>query len=462
MNKQSMADIAVVGLGVMGRNLALNFADRGFTVATYDPFPSVVEQAKAALEPQIAVYADPATLVGSLKKPAKILIMVKAGKPVEDVIDHFIPLLDKGDILIDGGNTQYRDTERRRDKLAAHGLHFVGLGVSGGEEGARHGPALMAGGTPEALDAVTPILAPIAARAGDGEPCYANHGPGGAGHFVKMVHNGIEYAMMQMLAEAYLLMSGPGALSADAIADAFASWNKGPAASYLVEISAKVMATKDSETGKPLVEIIRDVAGHKGTGRWTVEAGLDYGIASPSIAAAFLARALSGRERLTGTKRSVAVDPALLSTLADKLGAALPAAMLAAYCQGLELIAAASSENGWGTDLAAVAKGWRAGCIIRSAMLDPLAAAQSEDDLLASPFALETLAASEQPLREALMVGVAAGIPTPALLSALCWLDGRRSACLGANLIQGQRDYFGAHTFERIDRSGSFHHPWTF
>lgn len=460
MLSQSSADIAVIGLGVMGLNLALNFADSGFKVAAFDPFPEVVEKVRGGLEPKVGVTGALEELIGSLKKPAKILIMVKAGGPIDGVINSLIPLLAPGDIIMDGGNTLYQDTVRRQDTLAEHGIHFVGLGVSGGQEGARHGPALMAGGAPEAVEAVAPLLSAIAARAHDGTPCYAAHGPGGAGHFVKMVHNGIEYALMQMLAEAYLLMSDPGNMSASEISAAFEDWNKGPAASYLIEISATVMATKDLATGKPLVELIRDRAGHKGTGRWTVEAGFDYGIALPAVAAAFLARALSARDRLPDTRAKLDYTPDMVTNIAGMIGEAFPAVMLAAYAQGFDLIQAASDEQHWDTDLRAVAKGWRAGCIIRAAMLDPISSSLDNGDILASEFAAKTLAASERPLRQIVQFATAAGVPVPALYSALAWLDARRCPVLGANLIQGQRDLFGAHTFERIDQAGVFHHDW--
>ncbi|SNY89960.1 6-phosphogluconate dehydrogenase [Cohaesibacter sp. ES.047] len=459
MDTNARADIAVVGLGVMGRNLALNFADHGFRVAVYDPFPEVLEKARETLR-DLVVCESPEDMVKVLTKPARILIMIKAGKPVDDVIDSFAPILAPDDILIDGGNTFYRDTERRQEKLKAKGLKFVGLGVSGGEEGARFGPALMAGGDADALAAIEAPFSAIAAKAADGASCYAAHGPMGAGHFVKMVHNGIEYGLMQMLAECYLLLSGPAEQDHKEISDCFGVMNAGPAASYLAEISQKVMATIDPETGRPLVELIRDQAAHKGTGRWTVEAGLEYGIAVPSVAAGFLARALSGRERLTGSKRTLPLSTDATGNLPDLAIKAFPAAMLSVYVQGLELIAEAARDNGWDTDLSSVARGWRAGCIIRSAMLDPLSDACKEGDALASPFAEATLEDAEAALRAIVTTAALTATPTPALSSALSWLDGRRSACLGANFIQGQRDYFGAHTFERVDREGHFHHDW--
>ena len=460
MQNRTLADIAIIGLGVMGRNLALNFVDHGFSVSAYDAFPEALEGAQEALGASVGLHDSLEGLVASLKKPARILMMIKAGEPVDEMIARLSPLLSAGDIVMDGGNSFYRDTERRAALLEASDLVFVGLGVSGGETGARFGPALMAGGNRAALAHVDDLFSAIAAKAPDGEACYAAHGAGGAGHFVKTVHNGIEYAQMQILAEAYLLLSGPAGRDHGQISSLFSRWNRGPAASYLLEISADIANTIDPETDLPILEIIKDAAGHKGTGRWTTEAGLEYGVAIPTIAAAFLARALSGRDRLSLEKRLSPNEGINGEALAEEIGAALPAAMLACYIQGLELIATASKANGWNTDLAAVARGWRAGCIIRSVMLDPIASMPQDSDMLASPFADGVLNASEAAMRAVAGVAAATGTPVPCFYSALSWLDGRRSQCVGANLIQGQRDYFGAHTFERTDRSGHFHFDW--
>ena len=461
MQTRTLADIAIIGLGVMGRNLALNFVDHGFSVAAYDAFPEALEGAREALGASVGLHDSLEGLVASLKKPARILMMIKAGDPVDEMIARLAPLLAAGDIVMDGGNSFYRDTERRAALLEGQNLVFVGLGVSGGETGARFGPALMAGGDSEALAHVDDLFSAIAAKAPDGGACYAAHGAGGAGHFVKTVHNGIEYAQMQLIAEAYLLLSGPAGRDHGQISSLFSSWNRGPAASYLLEISAAIAGTIDPETDRPILEVIKDAAGHKGTGRWTTEAGLEYGVAIPTIAAAFLARALSGRERLALEKRLSPSAGINGEALAEEIGAALPAAMLACYIQGLELIAAASDANGWNTDLAAVARGWRAGCIIRSVMLDPIAAMPQDTDMLASDYASGLLDGSETAMRAVAGMAAASGTPVPCFYSALSWLDGRRSACVGANLIQGQRDYFGAHTFERTDKSGHFHFDWT-
>lgn len=460
----SQVDMAVLGLGVMGRSLALNLTDHGTRVVAGDPFPEAVATARPLLEPAVAVVDAPEDVLACLSKPRIVLMMVKAGDPVDALIERLAPHLEPGDILIDGGNSHFRDTERRQATLIARGVHFVGLGVSGGEEGARHGPAMMAGGAPEALAAIAPMFSAIAAKAADGLPCYDAFGPGGAGHFVKMAHNGIEYALMQTLAEAYLLMDGPGGLKPAQMADMVRGWSTGPAGCYLLEITATVLDAVCPDTGTPMIEVIRDAAAHKGTGRWTVEAGLELGVAVPGVAAAFLARALSSRRPEGMAPARPLRDAAVPSTLVADIGAALPAAMLAAYAQGLALIAEASAEHGWGTDLAAVARTWRGGCIIRAAMLEPIAAAYAADpalrDLPAAPFAADLLAAAEEPLRRVVTTAVAQAVPVPAFAAAVSYLDGLRARRLGASLIQGQRDLFGAHTFERIDRPGSFHHAW--
>ncbi len=457
-------DIAVIGLGVMGRNLALNLADKGLAVVASDPFPDVAAGAGEKLGAAVATRPVPEAVAAGMKTPRVILMMVKAGEPVDALIARLAPALEAGDILIDGGNTHYRDTERRQQALAGNGIHLVGLGVSGGEEGARNGPALMAGGDPQAIARIAPALSAVAAVAKDGTPCFGVFGPGGAGHFVKMVHNGIEYALMQTLAEAYLLMAGPGGMSAAEMATAVSAWNNGPAASYLVEITATVLGAKDPETGAPLVERIRDVAAHKGTGRWTVEAALEFGIAVPTIATAFLARALSGRPGRRSRPVRALGSASTLTGIAETLSHALPAAMLAAYAQGMALIAEASRENGWNTDLGAVARCWRGGCIIRSAMLDPIAETFDRtpglSDLTEAEFAEALLDTAEVPLRRVLATAIAEGTPVPALSASLAYLDGLRAPLVGANLIQGQRDLFGAHTFERTDRPGTVHHDW--
>jgi 6-phosphogluconate dehydrogenase len=460
---QKKYDIAVLGLGVMGRNLSLNFADRGISVIASDPFVSAIEGSRAMLEPRVTVCQSPEEAIPQLSQPRRILMMMKAGEPTDKLIERLSKILEPGDILIDGGNTHFRDTEARQTSLIGQGIHLVGLGVSGGETGARHGPALMAGGATDAITSVSPLLSAIAAKTDTGESCYAAFGTGGAGHFVKMAHNGIEYAMMQTFAEIYLLLQGPGGMSPSAIAKLLSTWNAGETASYLLEVTTKVLAAVDRETGKPLVDIIRDKAAHKGTGQWTVEAGLDLGVAVPSIAAAFEARVLSSRRAEKSShqpnKLKLTHDGA---NLADDIHAALPLVMLIAYAQGLALIAEASHSNQWKTDLASAAKVWRSGCIIRSSMLEPIAASLQKDGvaLMETSFAKKLTEGGEIPLRRVLVAAIASGVPVPVLASSLAYLDGLNASHVGASLIQGQRDYFGAHTFERIDRAGAVRHDW--
>jgi 6-phosphogluconate dehydrogenase len=455
-------DLAVLGLGVMGRNLALNFADHGHRVVASDPFAAVVASARAALTPAVEVVETPEATIPRLGRPRRLLIMVKAGDPIDALLDRLAPLLAPGDVVIDGGNSHPSDTERRVTKLAAVGAHFVGLGISGGGSGARHGPALMAGGAPGAIAAVRPMLEAIAARAADGAPCFGVFGPGGAGHFVKTAHNGIEYALMQVFAEIGLLLgaSGDTPAAAAAVVD---GWRAGPAASFLLDATVTALAAVDADTGRPLIEVIRDRAGHKGTGRWTVDAADELGVAVPAIAAAFGARVLSGRRVPDAGPAITALAP-LPASLAADLGTALPAAMLSAHLQGLALIREAAERHGWATDTAEVVRTWRAGCIIRAAMLDPLAAAlAAEPDpnrLLATPFGRAILADAEAPLRRVVAAAALAGVPVPAFSAVLAHLDGLRATNVGASIIQATRDLFGAHGFERTDRPGDFHHPW--
>jgi 6-phosphogluconate dehydrogenase len=456
-------DIAVIGLGVMGRNLSLNLTDKGIAVIASDPFATAVEASQETLKPRVRLCQTPEEVIPLLSKPRRILMMMKAGEPTDKLIDRLAKLLEPGDILIDGGNTYFRDTEARQKRLADQGIRLIGLGVSGGETGARHGPALMAGGDADAIASVSPYLTAIAAKTENGESCFGAFGPGGAGHFVKMAHNGIEYAMMQIFAELYLLLEGPAGVKPAEIAELLATWNTGETASYLLEVTVKVLAAVDRETGKPLVEIIRDKAAHKGTGQWTVEAGLDLGVAVPSLAAAFEARVLSSRRAETRHRKPHLIEiTANLANFKKDIRAALPLALLTAYAQGLALIAEASHSNGWKTDLASAARAWRAGCIIRSTMLEPIAKAleSGEGDLMQTSFSGKVASNGELPLRRIIMAAIAQGVPIPVLSSSLAYLDGLVVQRVGASLIQGQRDFFGAHTFERADRAGSFRHDW--
>lgn len=465
MSPAKSADIAVIGLGVMGRNLALNLADQGFAVVASDSFPEVVAAARAELEPHVRIVATPRDTALRPDRATRFLVMIKAGDPVDALLADLAPVLRPGDIVVDGGNSHWRDTERRWATAAESGVRFVGLGISGGREGARHGASLMAGGDAEALAELAPVLSALAAPAPDGTPCYAAFGPGGAGHFVKMAHNGIEYAMMQIFAEIALALLGPGGLSPRAAAARLRGWADGPAASYLLDITAIVLEAVDVDTGRPLIEVIADRAAHKGTGKWTVEAAAELGVAVPSIAAAYFARILSSTRPPVGPGAAPTAPVADVDALAADLAAALPLAMLSSYLQGLELIATAAEAGDWRSDLAAAARVWRAGCIIRADLLTPLAEALTRAPrplaVLDGPLAAQLAEAGLPALRRVATVLLTRGVPAPALLSVIAHLDGVAAPRLGAAIIQGQRDFFGDHSFERVDRPGAFHHPWS-
>jgi 6-phosphogluconate dehydrogenase len=469
--------IGVVGLGVMGANLARNIASRGFPVAGYD-LDKAKTQALAQGPDQhagIGGAETPDQLMAALERPRCVLMMVPAGAPVDSVIAHLRPYLERDDILIDGGNSFFRDTDRRADDLAAAGFRFVGMGVSGGEEGALVGPSLMPGGPREAWDALAPILRAIAAKAEDGEPCVAYMGPRGAGHYVKMVHNGIEYGDMQLIAEVYDVLSRAAGISAREIADIFAKWNDTELQSYLIEITASVLAYVDPETGKPLVDLILDEAQQKGTGKWMSQNAFDVGAPIPTVNAAVEARLLSSlkSERvaaskvLTGPSSHVwaGLSRADRQKVIDSTRRALYAAKITSYAQGMSLLRLASQEYKYDIDLAEVAKIWRAGCIIRAALLSDIRNAFTRNrslvNLMLDDSFAGALASGQQALREVVQTAVAAGIPVPALSSSLAYYDAYRSARLPANLTQGQRDFFGAHTYRRIDRDGVFHTDWT-
>jgi len=447
------ARIGVYGLGVMGRNLALQLAEKGVPVAAFDPWPD----ARRTGEAELPVAASAQDFVRMLAPPGAILLMVKAGQPVDDAIAALAPMLPRGAILADGGNSHFRDDIRRAADLAPRGISFLGVGISGGEEGARHGASVMAGGERAAFDRLAPMLERIAAKAGE-SLCLAWLGPAGAGHFAKMVHNGLEYAEMQLIAEAVLLLRQLGGLDWPAIANAVATWNQGSGASYLLEISLDLLRRRDSLSDSPLIEMVVDRAEQKGTGQWAAMTALELGIPAPTLIAAVEARALSAvREVPQPSPRAEVVNP---PTPAE-IGAALLAAKIAVYDQGFSLLAAASREYRFGTDLALLAEIWRAGCIIRGALLDPIAAALRADPastrLLASPGLRDRVAERLTDWRRATAVAVAHGVPIPALASALAYYDGLAAERTGASLIQLQRDTFGAHGFERIDRPGRFH-----
>jgi 6-phosphogluconate dehydrogenase len=465
------AQIGVTGLAVMGRNLARNFARHGHTVAlhnrTYSRTKALVEEFGS--EGTFIPSETAEDFVASLERPRRVLIMVKAGKPTDDVIEEFAPLLEEGDMLIDAGNAHFLDTRRREKALRERGLHFVGTGVSGGEEGALHGPSIMPGGSPESYESLGPLLEDIAAKADDGETCCVHVGPDGAGHFVKMVHNGIEYADMQLIAEAYDLLRQVGDHSPSEIADIFRGWNSGRLGSYLIEITAEVLEQDDPETGKPLVDVVLDQAEQKGTGRWTVQSALDLGVPISGIAESVFARALSGGADV----RKAAADAGLPgpSSKAEHGGdlqadieQALFASKIVAYAQGFQQIQAASKEYDWTIDPGAMAKIWRAGCIIRAKFLDFIKQAYDKSPdlatLLVDEYFLGAVSGAQDAWRRVVATAAAQGIPAPGFSSALAYYDGLRAERLPAALIQGQRDFFGAHTYKRIDKDGAFHIMW--
>jgi 6-phosphogluconate dehydrogenase len=463
--------IGVVGLGVMGRNLALNIESRGFSVAGYDLDPGKAQAlvAGAAKGRSIVAVDSPERLMQGLERPRRILTMVPAGKPVDDVIAHLRPHMQPGDILIDGGNSFFQDTERHCRELEAAGLQFVGMGVSGGEEGALHGPSLMPGGSREAWQALAEVLTAIAAKAEDGEPCVAHIGPRGAGHYVKMVHNGIEYGDMQLIAEVYDLLRRGAGLGAAEIAPLFEEWNRGELRSYLVEITARILGVGDPDTGRPLVDVILDEAQQKGTGKWASQSALDIGAPIPTINAAVEARILSAlkAERVAASRVLRGPSPAFAGDrgrLVDAARQALHASKITSYAQGLGLLRIASKEYGYDIQPGEVARIWRAGCIIRARLLGDIRDAYRRDpalvNLLLDDAFRTAVEERQQAWRFVVETAVGLGIPVPALAASLAYFDAYRSERLPANLTQAQRDYFGAHTYRRTDREGSFHTEW--
>jgi 6-phosphogluconate dehydrogenase len=460
----------VVGLGVMGANLARNIESRGFKVAGLDLDAKKVDAfTKGTTKETTLGVNTPEALMAALEKPRRILIMVPAGKPVDEVIDHLLPHLEKGDILIDGGNSYFVDTDRRSAMLEAKGIRFLGTGVSGGEEGALKGPAIMPGGSRDAWQATAPILNAIAAKADDGEPCVGYMGKGGAGHYVKMVHNGIEYGDMQLIAETYDLLCRGLGMSAPAIAEIFREWNRGELKSYLVEISAEVLAHVDKDTGYPLVDLILDEAQQKGTGKWMSQNAFDVGAPIPTVNAAVEARLISAQKQervkasplLTGPTAKFDGDRAALIEAARH---ALYASKITSYAQGMALLRMASLEYQYDIDLAEVARIWRAGCIIRASLLEDIRRAFKRDpglvNLLVDDAFRKAIAERQSGWRQMVKVAVELGIPVPATSASLAYYDAYRSARLPANLTQGQRDFFGAHTYRRVDREGVFHTQW--
>jgi 6-phosphogluconate dehydrogenase len=467
------ADAAVLGLAVMGRNLARNLARNGFRVAVHNrsaaKTQALVEQ--FGHEGTFVPADDLTTLVASLERPRRIVVMVQAGPGTDQVIDDLVPLLEPGDVILDAGNAHFADTRRREAKLKQVGIHHLGVGVSGGEEGALLGPSIMPGGDRDAYKLVEDMLTAIAATASN-EPCCAYIGPDGAGHFVKMLHNGIEYADMQLIAESYDLLRHGAGLTPQAIGETFGGWNTGDLESYLVEITERVLRQIDAATGKPFVDVVVDQAGQKGTGRWTVQAALDLGVPVSGMAEAVFARSLSG-----DTLRRNAVQAANLAgpggglsddqrrQLVNDVNDALYASKLVAYAQGFDALAAASAEYDWDLDLGQIARLWRGGCIIRARFLDRISDAYARDPhvptLLVDEHFSRAMTSSQNGWRRVIAAGATAGIPTPGFSSALAYYDSLRASRLPAALIQGQRDLFGAHTYQRVDRDGMFHVNWS-
>jgi 6-phosphogluconate dehydrogenase len=463
-------EIGLIGLAVMGQNLVLNMERHGFRVGVFNRTTEVTRSfvEGTASGKNIQGYSSVEELIASLRKPRAVMLMVKAGNPVDAVIEQLKPHLDSGDLIIDGGNSFFLDTERRSEDLAQEEINFIGVGISGGEEGALWGPSIMPGGQREAYERVESIYEAIAAKV-EGDPCVTYIGPRGSGHYVKMVHNGIEYGVMQLIAESYDLLRRGLGLSAEELGEVYRGWNQGPLASFLIEITAEIFHKKDKETGKPLVEVILDKASQKGTGKWTSQEALDLGVPIPTISAAVEARSLSAYK----TEREAAAQkfPELQTEIeverdefVSALGEALYASTLITYIQGMELLKAASQEYEFDLDLSDIARIWRGGCIIRARLLEDIRRAFKDDpelpSLILAPKFKDVLSTHHEAWQKVVATAAGSGIPIPAMGSALAYFDSYRSARLPANLIQAQRDYFGAHTYERIDKPGKFHSEW--
>ncbi len=467
----SKYDIGLVGLAVMGQNLVLNMERNGYSVAVYNRTTERMREfvAERTQGKRILGCATLKELVGALERPRRVMLMVQAGDPVDAVIAELKPLLAPGDLIIDGGNSFYQDTERRAVALAEESLNYIGTGVSGGEEGALWGPAIMPGGQPEAYRLVEPILTAIAAKA-EGDPCVAYMGPRGAGHYVKMVHNGIEYGDMQLIAEAYDVMARGLRMPAAELAEVFGQWNQGELQSYLIEITSEILARVDDETGKPLVNLILDEAKQKGTGKWTSQDALDLGAPTHTINAAVESRIISAYKDERVAASQVLTGPAIKfdgdrDQMIEDVRDALYAAKICSYAQGMGLLRAASAEYDYDLDMGAIARIWRGGCIIRARFLNDIAAAFDHNpkltNLMLDPFFRDEILARQGALRRVVTTAVSMGIPVHAFASSLAYFDAYRTKRLPANLTQGQRDYFGAHTYRRIDKEGSFHTEWT-
>ena len=467
----NQCDIGLIGLAVMGENLVLNMESKGFTVAVFNRTVDVTEKFAAgkAKGKNIVPARTMEEFVGALKRPRKAMIMVKAGGPVDAVINQLVPLLEKGDVIIDGGNSLFTDTQRRCKELEARGLHFVGCGVSGGEEGALKGPSLMPGGPRESWEIIAPIFTKIAAIV-DGEPCCRYMGPDGAGHYVKMVHNGIEYGDMQLICEAYAVLKDVAGLGAGELADTFTEWNKGDLDSYLIEITSQIFRKTDPDTGKPLVDVILDKAGQKGTGLWTLQSALSQSVVISTINAAVEARVISSRkgERVAASK--ILPHPKVpkfngnRDELVTAVRDALYASKIVSYAQGMELLGAASEGFKWNLNFGDIATIWRGGCIIRAKFLNRIKEAYERnaalDNLLLDQYFTEIIGRTQSNWRVAVAAAVTHGVAAPAFSASLGYFDSYRSERLPSNLLQAQRDFFGAHTYERVDKAGVFHTEW--
>ena len=459
-------NIGVIGMAVMGKNLALNIADHGYSVSIYNRTTEVMEEVlKENPNSGLTGYKTLEDFVASLESPRKITVMVKAGKPVDAILDQLIPLIDKGDIIVDAGNSFYLDTIRREKYYRDLGFNFVGMGVSGGEEGARFGPAIMPGGSLEAHAHLKPILEAISAKV-DGEPCTTYIGTDGAGHYVKMVHNGIEYGDMELISEAYHLLKDVAGLSNKELADVFTEWNKGDLNSYLIEITSHIFKTKDDLSDNDIIDVIKDNAGQKGTGIWTTKESMDLGVHTSVITSAVFARFISARrsERIHA-KNLLPVNTTKIDVnreeFIEKVRLALYLSKIVSYAQGFVLLAEAAKHYNWNLDFKSISKIFRGGCIIRAQFLNRIAEAYEKnpnlENLLLDDYFMDIVKNGLGALREVNSIAVLSGIPVPALNSAISYYDAYRSDALSTNLVQAQRDYFGAHTYERLDREGSFH-----
>src|SRR5947209_7822421 len=467
----NQCDIGLIGLAVMGENLVLNMESKGFTVAVFNRTTEVTEKFAAgrAKGKNIQPTRSIEEFVGALKRPRKAMIMVKAGKPVDAVINQLVPVLEKGDVIIDGGNSLFTDTQRRCKDLEGKGIHYVGMGVSGGEEGALKGPSLMPGGPRESWEIIAPIYRKIAAQV-DGEPCCRYMGPDGAGHYVKMVHNGIEYGDMQLICEAYAILKDVAGMDNDELGETFTEWNKSELDSYLIDITSQIFRKIDPETGKALVEVILDKAGQKGTGLWTLQSAIAQSVVISTINAAVEARVISSRKDDRVAASTVLPQPKPRQFTSDRkklveaVRNALYASKIVSYAQGMELLGAASKQYNWNLNFGDIATIWRGGCIIRAKFLNRIVEAYQRNrnlhNLLLDSYFTDIIENTQDNWRVAVSTAVEFGVPVPAFSASLAYFDSYRSARLPSNLLQAQRDFFGAHTYERVDKPGVFHTEW--